>query len=100
MHSSVTMESLATDLRHQRDDFVEMKADLKVLLKTLPTLASRDEVIEIRQAQAANAGDIRALEVRLRAVEDSRTALRAVIAFLSVLGVGGIGVLLKWLLPA
>lgn len=100
MGTPVTIEALASQIEHQRETLSEVKADMKQILAAIPGLASRDEVTTLRQAQATQDGEIRAMAVRLRAVEDDRTAARAVLAVAGVFGLGGVGALLKWLLSA
>lgn len=49
---------------------------------------------------AASKSDVDKIEVRVRVLEDDRVAARAVLAIFGLLGVGGVGALLKWLLSA
>lgn len=98
MSAPVTLEVLAANLDHQKEDLAEVKSGMKQMLAALPGLASRDEVTVLRQEVTTYRAENRAMETRLRAVEDTRTAWNAVIAVVGVLGVGGIGALLKWLL--
>lgn len=98
MSQPITLEVLATRFDNQHEDLVEVKAGMKQVLAALPTLASRDEVTSLRQEVSTYRAENRAMETRLRAVEDTRTAWNAVLAVVGVLGVGGIGALLKWIL--
>lgn len=84
-HSThVTLEVLDTRLDHLQDM-------LKQVLEQLRGAASKTDLEELR-------AQIRALETRLKPLEEDRTAARAILAILSLLGMGGVGVILKWLI--
>lgn len=80
----VTLETLDLRLDHLLVMLQEMREQLR-------SSASKSELEDLR-------AQVRALETRLRAVEDDRTAARAILAIISVLGLSGVGVFLKWIL--
>ncbi len=72
----VTLEVLDTRLDHLQDM-------LREVLEQLKSAASKTELEDLR-------AQVRALETRVKHLEDDRTAARAILAILSLLGVGGV----------
>lgn len=100
---------LANEIRHVSKGVDDLRELVQRVLGLIQGAATKDELASVRQevatlrtAHTTLAGEVTALDTRTRALEDTRTANKAVAGFLwtlvSLLGVGGLAALVKWLI--
>jgi len=93
--------SIAPSNEVMANEIAHIRATTDRTLALLETKASREEVHSgdaalSRRVDAVEA-DGRAKDTRIRALEDERTGLRAILALLGFFGVAGAAALVKWL---
>lgn len=91
----MSIEVLGVELKHLREA-------VERLLTLAERNPSREEVQAADNALARRVDSLesegRAKDTRIRALEDERTGLRAILALLGFIGVAGVAAILKWFL--